>query len=455
MDDAPPLPNQSSSFQKKTNMRNLYALLWAALAALPAAAQSPYFPPTTGNTWEALSPASLSWCPAQIDSLYAYLDANDTKAFILLKDGKIVLEKYFGTHSQTTPWMWASAGKTITAFMVGIAQQEGRLSINDPTSDYLGRGWTACTPAQEANITIRHQLTMTSGLDDQVADPYCTLDSCLRYKAPVGTRWAYHNGPYTLLDSVLERATGMSLNTYTTQKLKAPTGMTGSFFAVGYNNVYFSTARSMARFGLLMLNKGNWNGTQILRDTAYFNAMVRPSQSINRAYGYLWWLNGYSPYMLPSTQLVFNGFLNPNAPADLFVAMGRDGQFLNIVPSQNLVWLRMGNAPDGLPVPFLLNDKIWQYVRNLECKPTSLREPDPDPTLVQLSPNPAAELLHIRSERPISNLRFFNAQGQLLKSEQAQGRAFSISLRSLPKGLVILRAEFDDGRTWTGKVLVE
>ncbi len=434
-------------------MKTVYALLWVLAASIPAGAQSLYFPPTTGNAWETLSPAALNWCPAQIDSLYAFLETNDTKAFILLKNGKIVLEKYFGSHTQNSPWMWASAGKTITSFMVGIAQQEGRLSISDPTSDYLGRGWTACTPAQEANITIRHQLTMTSGLDDQVPDHYCTLDTCLRFKAAAGTRWAYHNGPYTLLDSVLERATGMTLNTYTTQKLKNPTGMTGAFFSVGYNNVFFSTARSMARFGLLMLNKGNWNGTQVMTDTAYFNAMVTPSQSLNRAYGYLWWLNGHSPYMLPGTQLLFNGFLSSNAPADMFVAMGKDGQFLNVVPSQNLVWIRMGNAPDGLPVPASMNNKIWQYVRNLECRTTSLR--DPDPELVQLYPNPSGDWLYIGSDRPISKICFSNVQGQVLKSEKGEGNAFPISLRGLPKGLLFISAEFDDGRIWTGKVLIE
>jgi CubicO group peptidase (beta-lactamase class C family) len=111
---------------------------------------------------------------------------------------------------------------------------------------------------------------MTSGLDDGVPDHFCTLDTCLIYKADAGTRWAYHNGPYTLLDEVVEQATGQTLNAYTTQKLKNPTGMTGAFVPVGYNNVYFSNARSMARFGLLMLNQGNWNGNPIMTDQAYF-----------------------------------------------------------------------------------------------------------------------------------------------------------------------------------------
>ena len=85
--------------------------------------QSIYFPPLLGNTWDALSPASLGWCEPKIDSLLDYLEAKNSKAFILLKDGKIVIEKYFGTFTIDSVWYWASAGKTLTGFTVGIAQQ--------------------------------------------------------------------------------------------------------------------------------------------------------------------------------------------------------------------------------------------------------------------------------------------------------------------------------------------
>ncbi|MDR2835027.1 MAG: beta-lactamase family protein [Bacteroidales bacterium] len=248
-----------------------YLLLFIFFVPVSIISQNLYFPPTTDNTWDTISPQSLNYCQNKIDSLFNYLEENNTKAFILLKDGKIVLEKYFGNHTQNSLWQWASAGKTITSFMTGIAQQENYLSITDKSSDYLGTAWTNCTTVQEEAITIRHQLTMTSGLDDGVEDNFCTLDSCLIYKADAGTRWAYHNAPYTLLDQIIENATGMTLNQYTTQKLKTPTGMTGSFAQVDYNNVFFSNARSMARFGLLILNKGNWNGNQIMTDTIYFN----------------------------------------------------------------------------------------------------------------------------------------------------------------------------------------
>ena len=181
--------------------------------------------------------------------MYDLLEDSNTKVFIMLKDGKIVLEKYFGTFVQDSVWYWASAGKSLTSFLVGLAQEEGFLTISDTTASYLGDGWTACTAEEEEKITIRHQLTMTSGLDDYVPEPFCTLDTCLQYKADAGTRWAYHNGPYTLLDDVMEAATGQTLNSYFNQKVRIPTGITGIFLPSGYNNVFYSKPRSMARYG--------------------------------------------------------------------------------------------------------------------------------------------------------------------------------------------------------------
>jgi CubicO group peptidase (beta-lactamase class C family) len=255
-------------------------------------AQSLYFPPLTGNAWETLSPDSLGYCEEKIQDLYDLLETNNTKAFLLLKDGRIVLEKYFGTFTQDSVWYWASAGKSMTACLVGIAQQENLLDINDRTSDYLGTGWTACPPDKEDLITVRHQLSMTSGLDDGVPDIYCTLDTCLIYKADAGTRWTYHNAPYTLLDKVLETASGQNFNVFFNQKITQKTGITGLWVKLDYNNVLWSKARSMARFGILVQNGGTWNTTPVLTDPAYFQQMVNTSQDLNKSYGYLWWLNG-------------------------------------------------------------------------------------------------------------------------------------------------------------------
>lgn len=412
--------------------------------------QSSYFPPTSGNTWDTLSPQSLGWCQQKIDAMYNYLENNNSKAFILLKDGKIVLEKYFGSFDQNSTWYWASAGKTITSFMTGVAQQEGYLSISDTTSHYLGQGWTDCTSEQEEKITIRHQLTMTSGLDDGVPDNFCTLDTCLIYKADAGSRWAYHNGPYTLLDGVIENATGMSLNNYTTQKLKNPTGMTGLFYSIDYNHVFFSTARSMARFGLLILNQGNWNGTQLMTDQTYFNQMVTPSQPINHSYGYLWWLNGQSSFMMPGTQLTFPGYLTPAAPADMIAALGMNGQFIDIIPSQNMVWIRMGEAPNGGLVPYLLHNEIWDYLNDLTCAPLNVTNTSYEE--ISISPNPATEFITIHFADVIHHVIICSSTGQVIQQEN-NIQNNSINIKSLDPGIYFVHTESINGKKAIKKLL--
>lgn len=85
-------------------------LLCCLLKAFLAQGQTIYFPPLTGNTWDTLSPRSQGWCTDQLPALYNYLGATNTKAFIVLKNGRIVLERYFGTFTADSTWYWASAG---------------------------------------------------------------------------------------------------------------------------------------------------------------------------------------------------------------------------------------------------------------------------------------------------------------------------------------------------------
>ena len=376
-------------------MKKIFLLLLLSLLSVSNYnySQSLYFPPISSTaTWETTDPALLGWCPERITNLYTFLENENTKGFIILKDGKIVLEKYFGTFTDQNLWYWASAGKTITSFLVGKAQEENLLNINDRTSIYLGVGWTNCTLAQENNITIKNQLTMTSGLDDGVIDDDCTEPICLDYTADAGTRWAYHNAPYTLLDDVLQSATTVNLNTYTQLKLKNPTGMTGGWTTIDYNNVYFSTVRSMARFGLLIHGNGAWNGNQLI-NTNYFSEMVNTSQNLNKSYGYLWWLNGKPNYMLPTTQLIFPGSYAADAPSDMIAGLGRDGQIVSISQSSGLVFIRMGEAPSSTSsVPTIFCNQIWQKINELDC---NLAIDEQQLKNIAIGPNPATNSITI------------------------------------------------------------
>lgn len=425
---------------KKANQA--YRLLFVVLffAGQIGNAQSLYFPPLVGNQWETVSTESLGWCADSVQHVVDYVGANNSKAFIILVDGKIAVEEYYGTFTADSLWYWASAGKSLTGFMVGMAQQEGLLDINDASLQYLGAGWTNCSTEQEQNITIRNQLTMTSGLDDGTGDADCTVDTCLNYLADAETRWAYHNAPYTLLDGVISNAAGVSMNSFLNSRIKTRTGMTGFYLQLGSNNVMFSTARSMARFGLLTSNKGVWNTDSLMTDQQYFNNMVSTSQNLNKSYGYLWWLNGKESFMLPTLQTVFNGSLMPDAPADLFAGLGKNGQFVFVIPSLNMVVIRMGNLPnDGALVPVLFANEIWKRMATINCDITGINTPENKELIV--FPNPATDLITIKLNNKdyLGNWKLMDVAGKIILKNN---KCNTINLKELNTGIYYLKTEF-------------
>jgi len=323
-------------------------------------AESMYFPSNTDSNWETKSPANLGWNTSDIQTLKDYLIQKNTKSFMILVNGRIVMEEYFAGHTATATWPWNSAGKTLVATTTGIAQQEGLLNIKNKVSQYLGVGWTSEPLEKENLITSRHLLTMTSGLNDSSE---LIRKATLTYLADASTRWSYHNVFQKLMD-VVAQASSQEFEAYFNAKLKNKIGMDGFWNNGLIFKIYNSNTRSMARFGLLALNKGKWNNETIINET-FFNESINTSQNINPSYGYLWWLNGKSKYMVPGGQTVYPSTLVPNAPSDMYVAMGAEDQRLYVVPSKNMVIIRMGDASDPKNPSFALSgfdNELWQKI---------------------------------------------------------------------------------------------
>lgn len=302
-----------------------------------------YFPPLNSDNWETKTVSELNWNEAQLQPLLDFLEEKNSKSFMILHEGKIVVEAYFDGHTSTSPWYWASAGKTLTTAITGIAQEEGLLTINDKVSDYIGTGWTSSPLDKENLITCKNLLSMNSGLDNGLGDDISV--SNLQYLANAGERWAYHN-VYVKLQDVISEASNQSWSNYFNSKLKDRIGMTGAWIQTGDFNVYWSTARSMARFGLITFADGKWENEQIIPET-YLEDAINTSQNLNESYGYMWWLNGKSTYKLPQSQIEFNGTLVSNAPSDMYAALGKNDQKIYVIPSKKLVIIRMGNSANN------------------------------------------------------------------------------------------------------------
>jgi CubicO group peptidase (beta-lactamase class C family) len=419
-------------------MKKLIALVFLAFTFCNQNlnAQQIYTPPLIGNQWDTMQPARLGWCEDSIASLYDFLEGNQTKGFIVLKEGKIVLEKYFETFTMDSAWYWASAGKTITSFLIGKAQEEGRLSISDPSNLYLDSGWTSLTKEQEDSITIWHHLTMTTGLNYNVQDKNCKSPSCLTYLNPAGKQWFYHNAPYLLLQDIVANATGNTFQQYTQQKLGSKIGMTGLWI----NGTFYSRPRSMARFGLLMLNNGIWGSDTIMKDTAYFNQMITPSQNHNKAYGYLWWLNGQDTFMVPEFTFRLPGTLISDAPSDMYCGLGKNDQKVYVSPSQNLVVVRMGeDTGDNLFGPSSFDNKLWRKIQNLSCSMNSSRLELVNQH-IRVLPNPGQGVFQIKTIQPVAYCNVYNMKGELVLRTNT-----IIDITNQATGIYWVNIVFEDG----------
>ena len=180
---------------------------------------------------------------------------------MVLAGGRILAEEYWGDATEDTVQDIASCQKSVTSTLIGIAVDEGRLGLDDPISDHLGRGWSRAEVEEEAAITVRHLLTMTSGLNK----------TTLRKEAEPGTAWRYNTPAYQKLRRVLEAATGEDINTLSRRRLFDRIGMgPGAVWAPRRVTPFNTdptgdelwalqlTARDMARFGLLAERDGVW-----------------------------------------------------------------------------------------------------------------------------------------------------------------------------------------------------
>lgn len=314
------------------------------------AAVDGYVPPASGS-WETTSPDECGWNAPALERVAAFAAQRKTTALVFVHRGRILFERYFENRQEHSTLDVASAQKSITSILVGIAADRGLLDINAPSAELLGTLWSGLPGDAERKITLRHHLSMTTGLSEK-----------LSLEAEPGTAWRYNNRTYHIIKNGLERVTGLAIDDFSREVLWAPLGMADTrweprvappgqprnVFAFGPADAPFSallsSGRDMARFGLLVLRGISWGGTSLVRDTAYLDAALKPSQDLNPSYGHLWWLNGQSAVMRPIAGPRIDGWLIPKGPRDLVCALGAGDQKVYVVPSLDLVVVRLGGA---------------------------------------------------------------------------------------------------------------
>lgn len=350
----------------KVNYLLMQAILCCAIAH-PAPAAEFYFPPAT-QAWESISPAAVGWDEDKLSAALDIAGERNSSGIVILHNGRIMAERYWELPQSDVYSRYlqgkdgsgraiedvASAQKSVVATLAGIAQERGYLQLDDPVSDYLGEGWSQATAAQEQAITIKHLLSMNSGLNTDFT-----------YAGPAGSRWLYNTPVYHASMRVLMAATGMERNELTVNWISEPIGAqytawtprpwANSAIAVGLS----TTARDLARFGLMIQAGGVWEGEHVLADEEFLTEMLSPSQGLNPAYGYLWWLNGQAFSLGTRTRAPRrDGALISSAPDDLIAMQGAGDRKLYLVPSLNLVVTRLGFSGSSPGSSF--NDVFWE-----------------------------------------------------------------------------------------------
>ena len=223
------------------------------------------------------------------------------------------------------------------------------------------------TPA--AAVTVRNLLGNDSGREWSAASDYTGLLKAadrtayavgLGQQHRPGTVWAYNNAAVQTLDAVLVDATGQSTARFARDRLFAPLGMRDTRLTPsggGSTNLAFgmhSTCPDLARFGLLFAQGGRWQGRQVVSSAWVEEATGAPSQRLNAAYGYLWWLNREGNLRAPLDEInglgapvdPKRGRIVPSAPPDLYAALGFGGQVVLVHPASQTVVVRLGDPDD-------------------------------------------------------------------------------------------------------------
>ena len=236
-----------------------------------------------------------------------------------------------------------------------MAIEERKLSGVNQSASVFVKAWQA---GPKASITLRHILSMTSGIHVGPAAVSPEIDAfeqtaSYALEHEPGTKWAYNTPVYRMLLRILEIASGESIAHYTQRKLAGPLGMKHSSWDCGPapNNKtnctwYRSSLRDMSKFGLLILRDGMWENRPLIT-SRFIKEATSTSQKLNESYGYLWWLNGKRSFELPGARGVREGMLWPDCPQDAIGALGAQDKKVYIVPSLDLVVSRHG-GPSGV-----------------------------------------------------------------------------------------------------------
>lgn len=334
----------------------------------------PEYWPTMG--WETRTPEELDYDSALLEEAVAFATATSTtQALLVIQDGYIISEGYFAGFGMDERHESFSMAKSFTSGLVGIAIGEGLIAdgVGSRICEYYEE-WN-CDDANDARsrITLEHLLTLTSGLewteDWSSAANIISNEAARLGNNPTpyvlgkpsehepGTSFQYSTGDPALITGVLQTATGKTALAYAEEKVLDPIGITTLTWNSdrdGRTTTFAgiqATARDYARYGFLFLNRGRWDGQELVPPD-WVDVSTQPGKSLQPWYGYLWHVD------------LAVKFEDSELPSDGYTAMGIQGQLITVIPSERLVVVRLARDAIGTDA----FDEAGLYTRILAAK---------------------------------------------------------------------------------------
>lgn len=345
----------------------------AAMVSLAAGAEKMVFP---GAQWEEARPEEQGVDGAKLAAAVEYLAANTgkdgTRQMVIVRNGYLIWK---GDDIDAVHGVW-SMTKSFTSTALGLLIEDGKCTLETLAKDHAPE-----LAASYPSVTLRHFATMTSGyraVGDEPDGSYLHGPSKTPFTpaakplfSPPGSQYAYWDSAMNEFAHILTDIAGEPLEALFKRRIADPIGMDKAKWRWGNfgkfngrlvnggsgnsNRHIFISAREMARFGHLFLNRGNWNGRQLIRRRWVEEATAvqapaelpwaQPASNIDGrgVYGYNWWVNGTK---------ADGKRLWPSAPAGTFAALGFNNNKCIVVPEWNVVVVRLGL--DGR-----VKDEVW------------------------------------------------------------------------------------------------
>lgn len=294
-------------------------------------------------------------------------------SFLVAWGDTIIYEEYWNDHNQEKLSNSFSMAKSIVSLLIGVAYDEGKIqSLDEPVANYLPE-----FNDEKKDITIRHILTMSSGLSwsESYVSPFCDVaelyydtddrDLALNRRTieePLGETFKYKSGDTQVLMYILQAATGKTVSEYASEKLWKPMGAESEamWSLAGDDNsaekafcCFYAISRDFLRLGKLVNNRGNWNGQQLVSEAyveefASLAPLIKGNSKPNQVYGFQYWVYTGMPY-------------------EVTYFRGMSGQYIISIPEKALVIVRTGSGtlPNWQNTETVVDDALEGHYQEL------------------------------------------------------------------------------------------